>query len=511
MELAEMGMLRYVLALDQGTTSSRAIIYDQNGQAVSAAHAPFAQHYPQPGYVEHDALEIWQSQMQAMQAVMEQTAIHPQQVAAVGITNQRETTVIWERETGRPIGPAIVWQCRRTAERCDELVAQGMADTIRDKTGLVVDAYFSATKAEWLLDQEPQLRARAERGELLFGTIDTWVLWNLSGKRLHLTDVTNASRTMLFNIHTLDWDDDLLALFRIPRQMLPEVRPSSEVYGTTDESLFGAAVPIAGMAGDQQAALFGQGCFATGMAKNTYGTGCFLLMNTGAQPIRSRHGLLTTVAWQIGAQVSYALEGSVFIAGAGVQWLRDELRIIDDASETERLATSVPDSDGVYIVPAFTGLGAPYWDPYARGTIWGLTRGTNRAHIARAMLESIAYQTRDVLYAMEADAGVEIAGLRVDGGAVQNEFLMQFQADLLGHTVVRPHNHESTARGAAFLAGLAVKFWDSLEEVTRLIGAANTTFTPQMEEEQRNRLYRGWQRAAHRSVGWLNEGHSTNV
>jgi glycerol kinase len=508
MELAEEGNLRYVLALDQGTTSSRAILYDAEGQAVATAHVPFAQHYPQPGYVEHDAMEIWQSQQQAMRDVLQQTEIQPQQVAAIGITNQRETTVIWERNTGRPVGPAIVWQCRRTAERCDKLLAQGLADTIRDKTGLVVDAYFSATKAEWLLDSDPQLRVRAERGELLFGTIDTWLLWNLSGKRLHLTDVTNASRTMLFNIHTLDWDDDLLALFRIPRAMLPEVRPSSEVYGTTDAEEFGAAVPIAGIAGDQQAALFGQGCFATGMAKNTYGTGCFLLMNTGAKPIRSRHGLLTTIAWQIGEQVSYALEGSVFIAGAGVQWLRDELRIIDEAAETERLAKSVPDSDGVYIVPAFTGLGAPYWDPYARGTIWGVTRGTNRAHIARAMLESIAYQTRDVLDAMEADAGLTVAGLLVDGGAVQNEFLMQFQADLLGHTVVRPDNHESTARGAAFLAGLAVGYWSSLEQLTKLIGEANTTFAPQMEAEERNRLYRGWQKAAHRSAGWLSDGHT---
>ncbi|MGZ4134735.1 MAG: glycerol kinase GlpK, partial [Tumebacillaceae bacterium] len=461
--------------------------------------------YPQPGYVEHDALEIWQSQQQAMQAVLEQAAISPQQVAAIGITNQRETTVIWERDTGKPIGPAIVWQCRRTAERCDELVAQGLADTIRSKTGLVVDAYFSATKAEWLLDREPGLRERAERGELLFGTIDTWLLWNLSGKRLHLTDVTNASRTMLFNIHTRAWDEELLALFRIPRAMLPTVHPSSHVYGMTDAQVFGAEVPIAGIAGDQQAALFGQGCFTPGMAKNTYGTGCFLLMNTGEQPIRSQHGLLTTIAWQIGDHVTYALEGSVFVAGAGVQWLRDELRIIDDASETETLAKSVPDSDGVYIVPAFTGLGAPYWDPYARGTIWGLTRGTNRAHIARAMLESIAYQTRDVLDSMQADAGLSVADLLVDGGAVQNEFLMQFQADLLGTSVVRPVHHESTARGAAFLAGLAVGFWDSPESLAALIGQANTTFTPQMTAEERNRLYRGWLRATQRSAGWLSD------
>ncbi|MGZ4106106.1 MAG: glycerol kinase GlpK [Tumebacillaceae bacterium] len=503
--MTEWGNLRYVLALDQGTTSSRAILFDAQGQAVATAHVPFAQHYPQPGYVEHDALEIWQSQQQAMQAVLEQAAISPQQVAAIGITNQRETTVIWERDTGKPIGPAIVWQCRRTAERCDELVAQGQADTIRSKTGLVVDAYFSATKAEWLLDREPGLRERAERGELLFGTIDTWLLWNLSGKRLHLTDVTNASRTMLFNIHTRAWDEELLALFRIPRAMLPTVHPSSHVYGMTDAQVFGAEVPIAGIAGDQQAALFGQGCFTPGMAKNTYGTGCFLLMNTGEQPIRSQHGLLTTIAWQIGDHVTYALEGSVFVAGAGVQWLRDELRIIDDASETETLAKSVPDSDGVYIVPAFTGLGAPYWDAYARGTIWGLTRGTNRAHIARAMLESIAYQTRDVLDSMQADAGLSVADLLVDGGAVQNEFLMQFQADLLGTSVVRPVHHESTARGAAFLAGLAVGFWDSPESLAALIGQANTTFTPQMTAEERNRLYRGWLRATQRSAGWLSD------
>lgn len=494
---------RYILALDQGTTSSRAILYDERAQVIATAHHPFAQHYPESGWVEHDAEEIWQTQKQAFADVLQTSGIEPGQIAAIGITNQRETTVVWERDSGRPVGPAIVWQCRRTAERCDRLVEQKQADLIRSKTGLVVDAYFSATKVEWMLDQDPVLRERAERGELLFGTIDSWILWNLSGKQLHITDVTNASRTMLFNIHTLDWDDELLALFRIPRKMLPQVKPSSHVYGHTDPNLFGAPIPISGIAGDQQAALFGQGCFAEGLAKNTYGTGCFLLMNTGEQPIQSQHGLLTTIAWGIGDRVTYALEGSVFIAGAGVQWLRDELQIIDDAAETETLANSVPDTGGVYIVPAFTGLGAPYWDAYARGTIWGLTRGTNRAHIARAMLESIAYQTRDVLDAMGADSGLTVQQLRVDGGAVQNQFLMQFQADVLGCSVLRPESHESTARGVAYLAGLAVGYWDSLEALSALTGGASTEFHPALSEEERTKLYAGWKKAASRSRGWM--------
>ena len=499
-------MKRYVLALDQGTTSSRAILYDEGAQVVAVAQHPFTQHYPQPGHVEHDALEIWATQEQAMREVLAAAGVAPEAVAAVGITNQRETTVIWDRATGQPVGPAIVWQCRRTAERCDELTREGHAAMIREKTGLVVDAYFSATKAEWMLNQAPELRQRAERGELLFGTVDTWILWNLSGKRLHLTDVSNASRTMLFNIHTLDWDDALLELFGIPRAMLPQVRASSEVYGETDEAVFGARVPVAGIAGDQQAALFGQGCFAEGMAKNTYGTGCFLLMNTGSKPIPSSHGLLTTVGWKIGEQVTYALEGSVFIAGAGVQWLRDELGIIKDAAETEILAHSVPDSNGVYIVPAFTGLGAPYWDPYARGSIFGLTRGANRAHIARAMLEAIAYQTRDVLDAMGEDSALNVQRLLVDGGAVANSFLMQFQADLLGAAVVRPEHHESTARGAAYLAGLAVGVWSSLEELSALSVSACTTFSPQMAEEERDGLYRGWKRANERAGSWIVAG-----
>lgn len=493
----------YILALDQGTTSSRAILFNEAAQTVGLAQLPFHQHYPQPGFVEHDAKEIWQTQLQAMHDCLRQAGVRPEQVAAVGITNQRETTVIWDRTTGEPIGPAIVWQCRRTAPRCDELAILGYADLIRTKTGLVLDAYFSATKAEWLLNQDPDLRTRAARGELLFGTIDTWLLYHLSGKRLHLTDVSNASRTMLFNIHTMDWDDELLELFGIPRAMLPQVRPSSAVYGMTDEDVFGAAVPLSGMAGDQQAALFGQGCFAPGLAKNTYGTGCFLLMNTGEKPIASTHGLVTTVGWQIGKDVTYALEGSVFIAGAGVQWLRDELGLIQDAAETEALAYSVPDHNGVYLVPAFTGLGAPYWDPYARGTIWGLSRGTNRAHLARACLEAIAYQTRDVLEAMRIDSGMNVQRLLVDGGAVQNKFLMEFQADLLGLDVVRPDQFESTARGAAFLAGLAVGYWSSLEELTERMGTAATVFRPQMEQGRREELYAGWQRAAKLSQGWL--------
>jgi glycerol kinase len=494
---------RYILALDQGTTSSRAILFDEAARAVGLAQLPFTQHYPHPGHVEHDANEIWSTQRQAMQECLENAGIRPEQVAAIGITNQRETTVIWDRATGEPIGPAIVWQCRRTAERCDELVRQGHAELIQSKTGLVVDAYFSATKAEWMLNQSPELRERAARGELLLGTVDSWLLFHLSGKRLHLTDVTNASRTMLFNIHTLDWDDELLELFGIPRAMLPEVRPSSSVYGKTDAAVFGAEVPLAGIAGDQQAALFGQGCFDPGMAKNTYGTGCFLLMNTGNRPIASTHGLLTTIGWQIGTDVTYALEGSVFIGGAGVQWLRDELGLIQDAAETEALAYSVPDTNGVYMVPAFTGLGAPYWDPYARGTIWGLTRGTNRAHLARACLEAIAYQTRDVLEAMEIDSGMDVRRLLVDGGAVRNAFLMEFQADVLGSEVVRPEQYESTARGAAFLAGLAVGFWTDVEALTELIGTQASVFAPQMEQARREDLYSGWKHAANLSRGWL--------
>jgi glycerol kinase len=494
----------YVLALDQGTTSSRAILYDRAGKRVGIAQHSFQQIYPQPGHVEHDAEEIWETERRAMQEVLQASGIGPEQVAAVGITNQRETTLLWDRATGRPVGPAIVWQCRRTAKRCEELVQQGLADRIREKTGLIVDAYFSATKAEWLLNQDPGLRERAKRGEILFGTIDSWLVYNLSGKRLHITDVTNASRTLLFNIHTLQWDEELLELFGIPRAMLPEVRPSSEVYGLTDAKLFGAEVPIAGIAGDQQAALFGQGCFDEGMAKNTYGTGCFLLMNTGERPIASRSGLLTTVAWQIGDRVSYALEGSVFVAGAGVQWLRDELGILEDAAQTEVLARSVADNGGVYVVPAFTGLGTPYWDPHARGTIFGLTRGSTKAHIARAMLEAIAYQTRDLLDAMRADAGIALRRLAVDGGAVQNGFLMQFQADLLDVEVVRPADHESTARGAAFLAGLATGVWSSTEELRGCIGATSS-FEPSMDDEERARLYRDWKKAVRRAQRWLEE------
>ncbi|HEU4963448.1 MAG TPA: glycerol kinase GlpK [Bacilli bacterium] len=495
-------MERYLLALDQGTTSSRAILYDKQGQVTAVGQHPFAQQYPQPGHVEHDAQEIWLTQKQAWQDALQSAALRPEQVAGIGITNQRETTVLWDKATGEPVGPAIVWQCRRTSDRCQELKAAGYEELIREKTGLVLDAYFSATKAEWMLDAVSGLRERAERGEILFGTIDTWLIWKLTSGRLHLTDVSNASRTLLFNIQTLEWDAELLRLFRIPRAMLPEVRSSSEVYGMTDPQVFGAEVPIAGIAGDQQAALFGQGCLQAGMAKNTYGTGCFLLLNTGEQPIRSQHGLLTTVAWKIGDRVTYALEGSVFIAGAAVQWLRDEMQLIREAQESEELALSVPDTNGVYFVPAFTGLGAPYWDQYARGTLWGLTRGTNRAHIVRAALEAIVYQSRDVLDAMKADSGLDIKRLLVDGGAVQNRFLMQFQADLLACETARPTNHETTARGVAFLAGLATGFWPSAEALGELLGETDS-FSPRLPEEERENLYQGWRKAAMRSGGWL--------
>ena len=493
---------RYILALDQGTTSSRAILFDRAGCIVAAAQKEFTQIYPQPGWVEHDALEIWAAQSQVAREAVAKAGADPREIAALGITNQRETTVVWDRRTGLPVHNAIVWQCRRTAAICDELKAvPGMEEYIRENTGLVIDAYFSATKLKWILDNVEGARARAEAGDLLFGTVDTWLIWNLTGGKVHVTDYSNASRTMLFNIHTLDWDEKILARLEIPRSMLPEVRPSSAVYGYTAPDILGAELPIAGAAGDQQAALFGQTCFQSGMAKNTYGTGCFMLMHTGQKPVPSNNGLLTTIAWGIGGRVEYALEGSIFIAGAAVQWLRDELRIVKSAGETRELAEKVPDSNGVYVVPAFVGLGAPYWDMYARGAIVGLTRGARAEHIVRATLEAIAYQTRDVLEAMQQDAGLKLRLLKVDGGAAANDFLMQFQADILDVPVERPQTVETTALGAAYLAGLAAGFWSGQEDV-----AANwlldRRFEPRMAAAERDKLYRGWRKAVERARAW---------
>ncbi|MCL6598847.1 MAG: glycerol kinase GlpK [Alicyclobacillus macrosporangiidus] len=496
-----MSACTHVLAIDQGTTSTRAILFDHDGAIVAMAQQEFAQHYPQPGWVEHDPEEIWQTTLHVVRRVLADACVPPAQVAAIGITNQRETTVVWERDSGRPVYPAIVWQSRQTAEICRRLQEAGHEPFIRERTGLVVDAYFSASKVQWILDHVSGARERAAKGELLFGTIDTWLVWKLSGGKVHVTDYSNASRTMLFNIHNLCWDDDLLGLFGVPAAMLPQVRPSSEVYAHTDPALFdGVSLPIAGIAGDQQAALFGQLCFSPGLAKNTYGTGCFLLMNTGERPMVSSHGLLTTIAWGVGGRVEYALEGSVFIAGAAVQWLRDGLRVINTAAESERYAQRVPSSDGVYVVPAFVGLGAPYWDMEARGAVFGLTRGTTREHLVRATLESIAYQSRDVLEAMERDAGVRLSGLRADGGAAANRFLMQFQADVLGVPVEVPKVTETTALGAAYLAGLAVGFWESQAEIQRNWGL-DERYMPRMAQDERDRLYAGWKDAVARTIG----------
>jgi glycerol kinase len=497
-------MVDYILALDQGTTSSRAIVFDRIGRIVSVAQEEFPQIYPHPAWVEHDPEAIWSTQLSTARRALTEAGIEATQLAAIGITNQRETTVVWDRETGAPLHNAVVWQCRRTAPMCDQLRADGWAVPIQTKTGLVVDAYFSGTKLAWLLDHVPGLREKAERGDALFGTIDTFLIWRLSGGRLHVTDVSNASRTMLFNIHTLDWDLEILARLCVPRAMLPQVRPSSSVYGWSESGLFGAEIPIAGAAGDQQAALFGQTCFAPGQAKNTYGTGCFLLLNTGKQAVASERGLLTTIAWQIGddGAVAYALEGSVFIAGAAIQWLRDGLGIIAHAADTEALAREVEDTGGVYFVPAFVGLGAPYWDAYARGTILGLTRGTDRRHLARAALEAICYQSRDLLEAMRADSGIRLQTLRADGGAAANNLLMQLQADLLGVSVQRPTVTETTALGAAYLAGLAVGYWSGLGEITSQ-WQTDAEFEPIMPAEQRDALYAGWQRAVARAQDWV--------
>ncbi len=496
-------MADYILALDQGTTSSRAILFDRSGRIVKVAQEEFAQIYPQPGWVEHDPESIWGTQLGTARRALSAAGVSAGQIAAIGITNQRETTVVWDRETGAPLHNAIVWQCRRTAPACDRLRAEGWAEPIRAKTGLVVDAYFSGTKVAWLLEHVPGLRAKAERGEALFGTVDSYLIWRLSGGRLHVTDVSNASRTMLFNIHNLDWDGEILARLQIPRAMLPEVRPSSQAYGVTDGSLFGAEVPIASAAGDQQAALFGQACFAPGQAKNTYGTGCFLLLNTGQEPVASKRGLLTTIAWQLAGEkgVTYALEGSVFVAGAAIQWLRDGLGIITRAAESEGLAREVADTGGVYFVPAFVGLGAPYWDAYARGTVVGLTRGTDRRHLARAALEAICYQSRDVLEAMALDSGIRLESLKADGGAASNDLLMQLQADLLGVPVHRPKVTETTALGAAYLAGLAIGFWSGKEEIAAQ-WQADAKFEPEMPAKRRDALYAGWQRAVERAREW---------
>ena len=491
----------YILALDQGTTSSRAILFNHDGKPVAQLNQEFPQIYPQPGWVEHNPMAIWESQIGVAQKLLKQAGVTAMEIAAIGITNQRETTVVWDAATGEPIYNAIVWQCRRTAGFCDELKAEGWSDKIRSKTGLVIDAYFSGTKVKWILDNVPGAREKAEKGQLRFGNIDTWLIWKLTGGKVHVTDYSNASRTMLFNIHTLQWDEEILTRFGIPKSMLPKACPSSQVYGHTDVNLFGVEIPIAGIAGDQQAALFGQTCFNPGEAKNTYGTGCFMLMNTGTKAVESKNGLLTTIAWGLNGKVEYALEGSIFIAGAAVQWLRDELKIISKASETEEIAQSVPDNAGVYLVPGFVGLGAPYWDQYARGTIVGLTRGSGRAHIVRAALESMCYQTRDVLDAMSADSGIKLAALKVDGGAVGNNFLMQFQSDILGVPVDRPAVNETTALGAAYLAGLAVGFWSSQEELRQKWGL-NREFTPTMSEETRAKLYKNWKRAVERARAW---------
>ena len=485
-------MSDYILALDQGTTSSRAILFDHAGSACATVQQEFTQHYPQPGWVEHDPLDIWQTQLAVARAAMAQAGAGARQLAAIGIANQRETTLLWERSSGRPLHNAIVWQDRRTARFCDELKAQGFDQVILEGTGLVTDPYFSGTKLHWLLEQVPGARARAERGELAFGTVDSWLIWQLTGGRLHVTDVSNASRTMLYDIHALDWSAEILERLAIPRSLLPRVVASSEALGETEAAHFGAPVLLAGMAGDQQAATFGQACHTAGMAKNTYGTGCFLLLNTGATPVRSSNNLLTTVAWQLGAAApAYALEGSVFVAGAAVQWLRDELGLIGSAAESAALAASVPDSGGVVVVPAFTGLGAPWWDAYARGAVLGLTRGSGRAQIVRATLESIACQSRDVVDAMSADAGLALQGLRVDGGAAANDFLMQFQADILGAPVQRPAITETTALGAAFLAGIAAGFWRDSEEIAGQ-WRVERVFEPRMSTDEREGRYALW-------------------
>lgn len=497
-------MPKYMMALDSGTTSNRCILFDRAGRIVSVAQREFTQYFPQPGWVEHDANEIWATLLGVAVEAMQMAGAAAADIAAIGITNQRETTIVWDKATGDPVHHAIVWQCRRTSEYCDELGARGLTARFREKTGLVLDAYFSATKLHWLLENVPGVRERAAKGELLFGTVETWLIWKLTGGRAHVTDYSNASRTMLFNINTLDWDEEILAELNIPRSMLPKPLSSSGLFGTTDPSLLGGEIPITGAAGDQQAALFGQTCFQPGEAKNTYGTGCFLLMNTGEKPVFSQNGLVTTIAWGLGEKVTYALEGSIFVAGAAIQWLRDEMKLIANAAESEAVAQEVTDTNGCYVVPAFTGLGAPYWDQYARGAIVGLTRGCNRAHIVRATLDSLTYQTYDVLNAMRADSGIALASLKVDGGASANNYLMQTQADVIGAPVLRPTCVESTAMGAAYLAGLAVGFWRDQAEI-RKIWAVDRTFEPQLDAKSRDARLHGWHRAVQRAFDWAKE------
>jgi len=498
-------MKKYLLALDQGTTSSKAILFDRQGKLVGVSQKEFRQIYPKAGWVEHDPMEMWGTQSGVAREVLEKSGVAPQEIAAIGIANQRETTLVWDKSTGKPVYNAIVWQCRRTSSICRELKAQGLEEYIRANTGLTIDAYFSATKIRWILDNVEGAQEKAGSGDLLFGTVDSWIIWNLTRGKVHVTDYSNASRTMLFNINKLAWDEKILKALDIPDSMLPEVKPSSYIYGYTDHQTFGGAdIPIAGAAGDQQAALFGQGCFTPGMIKNTYGTGCFIVLNTGESPIRSRNGLLSTIAWGIDGKIEYALEGSVFIAGAAVQWLRDGLRVIGSAEESERLARSVPDANGVYIVPAFVGLGAPYWDMYARGAIVGLTRDDKVEHIVRATLESIAYQTRDILEAMREDTGLQLKSLKVDGGAAVNNFLMQFQADILNIDVERPESAETTALGAAFLAGLAVGFWKDKDEIAGQL-KENIRFRPVMKSSKREKLYSGWKKAVICTLNWEKE------
>ena len=495
--------MKAILALDQGTTSSRALLFDRNGDILTSAQCEFSQHFPKPGWVEHDAMEIWQSQCRVAAETIGKSALTGNDIGAIGITNQRETTVLWDRASGTPVAPAIVWQDRRTADFCEALKREGLENTIREKTGLVIDAYFSGTKLNWLLEHIPGARQRAMRGELAFGTIDSWLIWQLTSGKVHATDVSNASRTMLFNIHTLTWDDELLRAMDIPRSVLPKIVSSSEIIGETDCEGLPRGILIGGVAGDQQAALFGQACHRLGMAKNTYGTGCFMLMNTGGAPVTSTHKLISTVAWRLaGKPAQYALEGSVFVAGAAVQWLRDGLGIIEQSSDVEALAASVPDAGGVLVVPAFVGLGAPYWDPTARGAILGLTRGSTRAHIARAAIESIAFQSADLAGAMREDAGIPLAELRVDGGASVNDFLMQFQADLLGVNVVRPKITETTALGAAYLAGLAVGFWKTQEEIASL-WATQRTFVPKLAKSEADARIASWRQAVERTKNWV--------
>lgn len=497
-------MKQFVMALDAGTTSNRCILFDRRGNICSVAQKEFTQYFPKPGWVEHDADEIWSTQLGVAVEAMTKIGAEAADIAAIGITNQRETVIVWDKKTGEPICHAIVWQCRRTAGFCDKLMADGLEDMIRQKTGLKIDAYFSATKIKWILDHVEGARERAKKGELLFGTVETWLIWKLTKGKVHVTDYSNASRTMLFNINTLQWDEDILKLLDIPASMLPEVKPSSCIYGESDPSYFGGSIPISGAAGDQQSALFGQTCFQPGEAKNTYGTGCFLLMNTGEKPVFSDNGLLTTIAWGLDGKVSYALEGSIFVAGAAIQWLRDEMRLIDSSEDSEYMANKVPDTNGCYVVPAFTGLGAPHWDPYARGTIVGITRGVNKYHIIRATLESLAYQVNDVLRAMEADAGLTLSSLKVDGGASANDFLMQSQADISNAPVNRPKCVETTAMGAAYLAGLAVGYWKNKEEVLRN-WASDQIFTPQIPEEERVKKIRGWNKAVRYSYHWAKD------